>query len=69
MKKIELYECGVCKTRYGYKADAIACEKSHIIPVEIIGTKYNGKNVGNQDGLPVKITVRFQDGKQAEYRR
>ena len=69
MKKIELYECGVCKTRYGNKTDAIACEKSHITPIGIIETRYTAKNVGNQDGLPTKITVRFQNGKQAEYRR
>ena len=69
MKKLELYQCEICGTQYKNKAECQFCEKSHIIPKYIIGAKYNAKNVGSSDGLPVKITVTFENGHTADYRR
>ena len=69
MKKLELYQCEICGTQYSHKQDCKHCENSHIRPKSISGTKYNAKNVGSSDGLPVKITVLFENGVYADYRR
>ena len=68
MKKVELYECGICGTRYKDKLECENCEKHHRHNLRIIDTKYNAHDIGSNDGFPVKITV--TDGaKQAVYRR
>lgn len=69
MKKLELYQCEICGTQYKDKAECVECEKSHVPGTKIIGYKYTPKNVGSKDGLPVKITVKFENGKTADYRR
>ena len=69
MKELKLYQCEVCGTQYKDKLYCKNCEMSHVKPIEISGAKWNPKNVGNDDGLPVKITVKFGNGKTATYRR
>lgn len=69
MKKLELYQCEICGTQYKNKQECQSCEKSHIKPVRISGTKWNAKNAGCTDGLPIKVTVVFENGVTAEYRR
>ena len=69
MKKLELYQCEICGTQYANKKDCKDCEDSHIRTKCISGTKYNAKNIGSNDGLPVKITVTFENGVCADYRR
>ena len=69
MKKLELYQCEICGTQYKDKIVCEECEKSHIKPYSISGMKYYAKNVGSSDGLPVKITVTFENGHTADYRR
>ncbi len=68
MKELKLYQCEICGTQYAEKKKCQDCEKSHVKPKSISGTKYNAMNVGG-DGLPVKITVTFENGKTAQYRR
>lgn len=69
MKKLELYQCEVCGTQYKSKQECLACETSHIRPVRIGGAKWNAKNVGCSDGLPLKVTIVFENGATAEYKR
>lgn len=69
MKKLELYQCEVCGTQYAEIMKCKDCEKSHVKPKCISGMKYNPMNVGSNDGLPIKITVTFENGKTATYRR
>ena len=69
MKELKLYQCEICGTQYKSKVDCKNCESSHIKPVKVSGAKWNAKNVGCTDGYPVKVTVTFEDGKTADYRR
>ena len=69
MKKVELYQCEVCGTQYKHKGECEECEKKHVRYTRITGAKYNAQNVGSNDGLPVKVTIQFENGKSADYRR
>ena len=68
MKKLELYECEICGTRYKDRLECERCEEHHRHNLRIIAARYNAHDQGSDDGFPVKITV--TDGiKQAVYRR
>lgn len=69
MKKLELYQCEVCGARYSDKKACEACEESHVKTARITGARYTPNKAGNSDGLPVKVTVLFENGKCADYRR
>ena len=69
MKEVKLYQCEICGTQYKEKLKAKDCEASHIKPVKISGMKFNSMNCGSGDGLPVKITVTFENGACVDYRR
>lgn len=67
MKKIELYQCEICGTQYKSKAECTNCEKRHIKPVKITGTRYvNFKD--NHKGYPVTISVAMKDGSTVTYK-
>lgn len=67
MKKIDLYQCEICGTQYKEKWKCQDCEKSHIKPVQITGTKYMPKNCNGE--YPIHITVKMADGKSITYKR
>ncbi|MBP3772441.1 MAG: hypothetical protein J6I53_07110 [Treponema sp.] len=67
MKKVELYVCEVCGTQYKEKIKCSECEKSHVLPTQIIGWKYMPKTFNG--GYPIRITVRMADGKDITYKR
>ena len=69
MKKLELYQCDICGTNYKSKEECKKCEEHHVKVGEIIDAKYNAMDRGSFDGLPVKISVKFANGKIAQYRR
>ena len=68
MKELNLYQCEICGTPYSSKVTCRACEASHIKIKGICEAKYNAVNMGG-DGLPIKITIEFENGKKARYRR
>ena len=65
MKKLELYQCEICGIQYKSKSECQTCEKSHVKPVQIIGTRFVKQN----GAYPVSITVKMEDGKNATYKR
>lgn len=68
MKKIEKYRCEICKTEYSDKTDCLQCEKNHKTPVEITDTRYLPYSQ-NQNGYPVLVTIKFNDGKTVIFKR
>ena len=68
MKEIKLYECEHCHTKYASRSDAEKCESCHTKPKKIIGARYVSYGQ-NQFGVPVSITVIFENGSQAIYKR
>ena len=68
MIKIELYECGVCHTRYKSKDECTECEESHVKPKRIEGAKWVAKK-NDSSGYPYRVTIEFEDGETIEYRR
>ena len=64
MKKLELYQCEICGTQYKDKKACEDCEKHHVKYISVIGAKYIV-----QSGLPVKVTVKFENGETADYKR
>lgn len=68
MKKVTLYECEVCGTKYKVENECKLCEQHHRVGLQITNARYNAHDKGSVDGFPVKIIV--SDGvKAAEYRR
>lgn len=68
MKKIEKYRCEICKTEYSDKTDCLQCEKSHKTATEIIDARYLSLNQ-NEQGYPVSVTIKFNDGKTVIFKR
>ena len=68
MVVMEKYLCEVCRTEYAKREDAMACEKSHKIPLSIVRVRHMTK-AQNGTGYPVAITVRMSDGKDITYKR
>ncbi len=68
MKELKLYQCEICGTQYKNKAECKECEKRHIKPKGITGTRYlNFKD--NKKGYPVLISVEMEDGFTITYKR
>ena len=68
MKKIDLYECEFCHTRYSDKSRADECEKSHKLIKVATALKYRSCN-SNPSGYPDQIMVEFSDGSEVRYVR
>ena len=72
MKKIELYECGICGTQYNDKDVCTMCETNHVefdkLGSHITEAKYISFK-RDTSGLPTTITLLGSDGKQYLYRR
>ena len=68
MKKLELYQCELCGTKYNDKIKCENCEKSHKAPVKVVGQRYISKEFNNE-GFPVSVTILFNDGQTATYER
>lgn len=67
MRKIELYQCGVCNTQYADERACRECEKNHKTKLKIFGAQHVAyKN--NRKGWPVRIFVQDTDGSTAEYK-
>lgn len=68
MKELKLYQCEICGTQYKVKNECKECEKRHIKPKKINGTRYlNFKD--NNKGYPVSISVEMEDGVTITYKR
>ena len=68
MKKIERYVCEICGTEYTDKARCQKCEKSHKTATEIIDARYLSLHQ-NEQGYPVSVTIKFNDGKTVIFKR
>lgn len=68
MKKLKLYQCEICGTRYADKNEAKKCEKYHVKDFEVVKPNYYGMNVG-VGAFPIKIRLRSKDGTEVMYRR
>lgn len=68
MKETKLYTCEICNTSYANKAECKRCEKSHINIKSVKSARYLAyKN--NKSGLPISITVEFENGNFGTYKR
>lgn len=70
MKQKTLYTCKYCNTDYADKEKALECESKHKVleTATIVGVYKSINSV--QDGLPLKIRVKFKDSdKWIEYKR
>lgn len=65
MPKI-IYYCSYCGKDFKDEANALDCEKSHIIPVSFGQTEYNNYYT-NGIGYPSEIEIVFSDGKTRTY--
>lgn len=63
MKKIELYECEICNTKYNEKIKATNCEKSHQSKMQIKDFRFL-----QNDKYPVKLLIEFENGHKIWYR-
>jgi len=66
MKEKKLYTCEICRTDFADKAQAIACEKSHI---GIDKMKIVDIRIRPKQAWPDRITIRNTDGKEVIYKR
>ena len=68
MKKLELYECGLCHTRYNSKEECEKCERFHRKNLNIVEARYLSRA---QDGtaMPITITLERDDGVRYTYKR
>ena len=62
VKKVELYECPICHTRFKAEDRAILCEKTHKQIDNIIDMRYISTHE-----YPETITIKFKEGKTIEY--
>ncbi len=66
MKEQTLYICEFCETKYADKEEAKKCERSHVVAMDIVDSKYLPyKNDGT--GKPHKVRIRFSDGTEWTY--
>lgn len=68
MRKLELYECEICHTRYNSEAECRKCEKSHRKDLNIVEARYLSRT---QDGtgMPITVTIERDDGVRYTYKR
>lgn len=63
MKKLELYECEYCKTRYKEENDALKCERKHTTVDHIGECRYVASA---QD--PIAVEIWMSDGSHRIYK-
>ena len=68
MKEITHYECEICHTQFKEKKKAEECEKSHVFATGIKSVTYK-PYTSSQDGLPVYVTIEFDNGKEYKFKR
>lgn len=69
MKKIALYVCEVCGTKYSEEEKCVRCERTHKDILTIAGKRYL-PYTNDQSGMPIAITVKSEeDGKTYIYKR
>lgn len=68
MKEKKLYECEHCRTSYAEKDKAKQCEANHKKIKEIVDARYLSYK-SDVSGIPSKICVSFNDGKEFWYHR
>lgn len=67
MKTLNQFQCEICNTVYKSESECLYCERTHKLPVEIIGNKFNSyKNSGE---YPQRIHVKMSDNKEITYSR
>ena len=62
MKKICLYECDICKTRFPTENKAKECEETHKKLLFILEQKYHCLA-----SYPDKLTIQFNNGMSVDY--
>ena len=65
MKTLKQFQCEICNTVYNSESECHKCERTHKLPVEIIGNQFDSyKNKGE---YPESIKVKMSDGKEIIY--
>lgn len=67
MKKLCLYVCDYCGTRYEDKNECEKCENSHKIALEIHDMRFRSRK--DIDNYPDKVELEMSDGEMVWYRR
>ncbi len=68
LKLESVYRCEICNTVYNNRDICLKCELNHLIPTEIKSCRYSPITV-NEKGYPNSITIKFNDGSEAIYKR
>lgn len=68
MKKLELYECGLCHTRYNSKEECEKCERFHRKNLNIVEARYLSR-AQDGTGMPITVTLERDDGVRYTYKR
>ena len=68
MKEVKHYICEICGTEYKEKMKCQKCEKSHIMPSEIVRCHHLSLTQ-NAKGYPDKVTIKMSDGLEVIYHR
>lgn len=68
MKEKKLYECEYCHTKYADKPMCKTCEENHVKPKGIKDTRYQSYNT-DHSGIPDKILIEFDDGREEWFKR
>lgn len=66
-KKIETYQCEVCKRIYPTETEANGCEVSHNKPVSILRSFYTQDRRNND--MPESLIVVMSNGAEVKYDR
>lgn len=68
MKKIDLYQCEVCGTRFNSKEACAECETRHTKELRIVKSRYL-PFAQDKSGMPITITLMGPDGRHYTYKR
>ena len=68
MKEIKRYVCEYCGTEYSNKDNAKKCEANHASKAKIVKEFFQPLSV-DRTGVPVKLSVKFSNGKTYLFKR
>ena len=68
MKELSKYQCEYCHTEYREKSACEQCEKNHKVKPKIEKTVYQPHEM-DRSGYPMRINIKFEDGKVITYKR
>ena len=68
MKQKILYTCEYCNVDYANKIDAEKCESNHKTNFKIASKRYLPYK-SDKSGLPISITIEFENGNREIYKR